>query len=342
MKTGIIGDFMSGKTTLFNALTGAEEAVGTGSKDIHIANVKVPDVRIDKLTEVYQPKRTVYAEINFVDFGGSFDSKTEGQTVSKIREMDCLAVVLGSYQTDDEKEIVKELNNILGEMVVLDFMIIERRIERMIKENKKDLEFQTLNKCKDVLENDGFLSDLKLSPEELKSIANYRFLTMIPQIVLINVADDMAGSANYPLIEDVCKKKNLEFMYISGSIEMEIAGLPKEDQKAFLEDLGLKESAKDRFIRKAYEKMDLIAFFTSGKDEVRAWTITRGSSAQKAAGKIHSDIEKGFIRAEVISYADFEENGYDEGAVKSAGKARLEGKAYTVTDGDIIVYRFNV
>ena len=342
MKTGVIGSSLSGKTTLFNALSGSEIPVGTGTREIHIANVKVPDERINQLTRVYEPKRTIYAEIDFVDFGGGFDSKTDAQTVAKMREMDCLALVLGAYQTDDEKDMETELKNLLSEMIIIDLMVCEKRIERLIKESKKDLEYSTLVRCKEALENENFISKLELSDEELKAVSQFRFFTLIPIIVILNVSESHFNQVKYSTVENICTNYGMFYLYLSGSIEMEIASLPPEDQKDFLADLGVTENAKNRFIREAYDKMKLISFFTAGKDEVKAWTIKNGTVAQKAAGKIHSDIERGFIRAEVMSYDDLAANSFDESKVKSAGKLRLEGKNYTVKYGDIIVYRFNV
>jgi len=342
MKTGIIGAALSGKTTIFNAISGTNEAVGTGSRDTHIANVKVPDARINKLSEVYQPKKTIYAEFDFVDFGGAFDSKLNPQILQKIRETDCLALVIGAYQNEKEEQTLKELNSILDEMILIDLLTVDKRLERLIKENKKDLEFNTLKKCKSVLENEGFINEIEMSQEEDKSISQFRLLTLIPIIVLINVKEDDFNKINYKTIEEVCKLKKLDFMYISGNIEMEISSLPESEQTDFLKDMGLETGAGDRFIRKAYEKMNLISFFTTGKDEVKAWTIRANTNAQKAAGKIHTDIERGFIRAEVVSYSDFISFGCDESKVKSAGKYRLEGKTYEVKDGDIIEFRFNV
>ncbi len=342
MKAGIIGGSMSGKTTLFNVLSGAKQDVGTGSREIHISNVKVPDERIDKLSEVYQPKKTTYAEIDFVDFGGGFDSKTEAKIIAKIREMDTIAIVLGAYKTDSEKELLNELDSILTEMVLIDLIACENRIERMEKKNKKDLEYQTLQKFKNSLEIEQLLNSIDISSEEKKAVSSFSFLTEIPVIVIINVSERDFNKKTYTEIEKLCKQNMLDYLYISGNVEMEIAELPCEDQKDFLDDIGVDKPARDRFIRKVYEKMNLISFFTTGKDEVRAWNIIKGTIAKKAAGKIHSDIEKGFIRAEVISYSDFIDNNCDESKVQSAGKKRLEGKEYVVNDGDIILYRFNV
>jgi hypothetical protein len=343
MKTGLIGGSLSGKTTLFNAMTNSQAAVGTGSRELHISNVKVPDKRIDKLTEVYKPKKTTYAEFDFVDFPSGFDSKTEAQTVAKVREQDCLGLVLGAYQAGTEKELVNELNNVLSEIILLDLVICERRMNRLERENKKDLEYQTMARCKEYLEKELFLYKLEFGQEEEKLISAFRFLSRIPIILLANLSeDDFNNKKNFPLIEKICQDKGLDYLYLSGKLEMEISLLPREDQALFLRELDLSESAGDRFLRKAYENMNLISFFTSGSDEVRAWTIRKDTIAQKAAGKIHSDIERGFIRAEVFSYDDFIANDCDEGTVKAKGRFRLEGKSYLVQDGDIISYRFNV
>ena len=342
MKAGIIGDSMSGKTTLFNVLSGANEDVGTGSREIHLANVKVPDERIDKLSEIYEPKKTTYAEIDFVDFGGGFDSKTEPKTVAKIREMDTLAIVLGAYRIENEQDLLNELDSIITEMILLDLMACDKRLERLEKENKKDLEYKTLKRFKETLENEQLINSLEISEEEKKAVSSFSFLTEIPVIVLINVKEQDFNKVTFTSVQERCGQNLLDYLYISGSVEMEIAELPAEDQKEFLKDLGVDKPAKDRFIRKVYEKMQLISFFTTGKDEVRAWNISNGTVARKAAGKIHSDIERGFIRAEVISYKDFIENDCDETKVQSAGKKRLEGKEYVVNDGDMIMYRFNV
>lgn len=333
---------MGGKTTIFNALTNSEESVGTGSREMHISNVKVPDKRIDKLKEIYNPKKTTYAEINFVDFPSGFDSKTEPQLINKIREQDSIALVVGAFLSDDVKKIQGDFLSILDEIILLDMIICERRINRLERENKKDTEYKTLVKCRDTLDSERFIYKLDLTPEEEKTISNFNFLTQIPIIVIFNCSEEEYRNVRYREIEDICIEKGFDLLYLSGKLEMEIAGLPEEEQEVFLSDLGLEESARERFIRKAYKKMDLISFFTTGEDEVKAWTIEKGAIAQRAAGKIHSDIERGFIRAEVMAYEDFIANDCDENRVKSEGKLRLEGKNYEVSDGDIISFRFNV
>ncbi len=350
MKVGIAGFPRAGKTTIFNALTGQHADVGGFSEPgkVHLGTIKVPDARIDKLAEIFQPRKVTYAMIEFVDFpaasGAAAGHALETATLTQMRETDALVQVVRGFPDPIEgqpADPVRDLANFKSELILSDLALIERRLERLKKEKGKDQEKALLERCKAMLDEERCLRFLELTPEEVTALSGFGFLSRRPMMVVLNVAEQDARSG---LPEDVVQwlaAEELQGLVLAGQIEMEIANLPPEDRQAFLEDLGLTESARDRFIRAAYELLDQISFLTSGEDEVRAWTIRRGTTAQRAAGKIHSDIERGFIRAEVVHYDDFVRLG-SEAKAREAGKLRLEGKEYTVCDGDIIHFRFNV
>ena len=336
---------------MFNALAGQHADVGGFSEPgkVHLGSIKVPDARIDQLAEIFKPRKTTYAEIIFVDFpaataaaGGG--SALDATTVTQMRETDALVQVVRGFDDAIEgtaADPVRDLANFKSELILSDLVLIERRLERLAKEKGKESEKAVLERCKQQLEAEKPLRLLDLSSEEATSISGFGFLSRRPLMVVYNVAEKDAHAALPTAAADWLKAEQLEGLVLSGKIEMEIAALPVEDRQAFLDDLGLKATARDRFIRAAYELLDQISFLTSGEDEVRAWTIKRGTPAVRAAGKIHSDIERGFIRAEVVHYDDFVKFGSDA-KCREAGKLRLEGKEYVVHDGDIIHFRFNV
>jgi GTP-binding protein YchF len=351
MKLGVIGLEGSGKTTVFNALTGADKEVGTyGRLEAHIATVKVPDERIDWLSELYNPKKTIYADIEFMDIPGSINDSSDAKIIAAAREMDAFVFVIRSF---DNPEVLHPLETIdplrdfeqikIG-LILADITIAEKRLERLRKYSGKGagtdeekFELSVLEKIMAVLENERPASEAELSPQEEKAIRSFQFLTLKPYLSLLNVSDNALRSDD--------TEKNISAipncMAMSANMEMEIQRLDEGDRKAFLDDLGIKELSLHSFIRNAYSTLGLISFFTVGEDEVRAWTIPKGTPAVIAAGKIHSDLERGFIRAEVFSFEDLKSAG-SEREVKNTGKFRLEGKDYIVRDGDIISVKFNV
>lgn len=350
MKVGIAGFPRSGKTTIFNALTGQHADVGgfTEPGKVHLGTIKVPDARIDRLSEIFKPKKITYAEIIFVDFPAAAESAggsaLDTATLTQMRESDALVQVERAFPdavSGDAANPVSDLTNFKSELILNDLVLIERRLERLKKEKGKELERALLERCKDMLDAEQVLRTMPMTPEETAALAGFGFLSRRPIMVVLNVNDADVHADMPANVAAWLAAEGLHGLVLSGKIEMEIAALEPEDRQAFLDDLGLKAPARERFIRAAYELLDQISFLTSGEDEVRAWTIKRGTSAVKAAGKIHSDIERGFIRAEVVHYEDFVHYGSDA-KCREAGKLRLEGKEYVVKDGDIIHFRFNV
>jgi ribosome-binding ATPase len=344
MKVGLIGPRGAGKTTIFNMLTGLSAQVGGfGTKEeVHLGVIKVPDVRIDRLSQIFKPKKTTYAEIRFTDFRpsqGEDNLKSNNAVVSQMREVDAIALVLGNFEADAEP--LKDLNNLLTEMILADLAIVENRRSRLKKEKARPLEENLLDRAVTALENEESLRNLTFTPDEESLLAGFGFLSRKPLLVLLNQSEEKAGQALDSTYVEELQRRGLDGLALAAKAEMEIAQLDEADRAAFLKEIGIEEPARDRFIRASYRLLDLISFFTAGDDEVRAWTITQGTVARKAAGKIHSDIERGFIRAEVIAYDDFIAFG-SEAKCKEAGKLRLEGKDYVLKDGDIAHFRFAV
>ena len=344
MKVGLIGQRGAGKTTIFNMLTGLQAQVGGfgGKEDLHLGVIKVPDGRIDKLSAIYKPKKTTYAEIRFTDFPASQSEeelKSNSPLVAQMREVDAIALVLDDFQPDARP--LKELNALLTEMILADLTVVENRRSRLKKEKARPLEEALLERCARALENEESLRNLAFTFEEENLACGFGFLSRKPVLVIFNRSDDKAGLPLDASQQDELGRRQLEGLTLAGKVEMEIAQLEEKDRAAFLQEIGIKEPARERFIRASYALLNLISFFTTGEDEVRAWTVAQGTAARKAAGKIHSDIERGFIRAEVMAYDDFSVYG-SEAKCKEAGKLRLEGKEYVVRDGDIIHFRFAV
>jgi GTP-binding protein YchF len=344
MKVGLIGHRGSGKTTVFNMLTGLQAQIGGygGKEEVHLGVIKVPDPRIDKLSQIFTPKKTTYAEIRFTDFPASQvdeDRKSNTALVTQMRDVDAMALVLRDFERGADP--IKELNDLLTEMILADLTVVENRRARLKKEKARPQEEALLVRCATALENEEGLRDLTFSADEENLLSGFGFLSRKPLLVLFNQAEDRAGKPLAVSYVDELKRRRLEGLGLAGKVEMEIAQLDESDREAFLTEIGIAEPARDRFIRASYRLLDLISFFTTGEDEVRAWTITQGTVARKAAGKIHSDIERGFIRAEVVTYDDFIALG-SEAKCREAGKLRLEGKDYVVQDGDIIHFRFAV
>jgi GTP-binding protein YchF len=344
MKIGLIGHRGAGKTTIFNMLTGLRAQVGGfgGKEEIHLGVIKVPDARIDKLAQIFKPKKTTYAEIRFTDFPpsqGEDNLRSNNALVTQMREVDAIALVLRQFDADAAP--IRELNDLLTEMILADLTVVENRRARLKKEKARPLEENVLERCAKALENEESLRNLAFTADEESLLSGFGFLSRKPVLVLFNQPEDKAGQALDASYQEELKRRGLDGLALAGKTEMEIAQLDESDRGAFLKEIGIQEPARDRFIRASYRLLDLISFFTTGEDEVRASTITQGTAARKAAGKIHSDIERGFIRAEVLTYDDFIAHG-SEARCKEAGKLRLEGKDYLVKDGDIIHFRFAV
>ena len=335
MKIGLVGFPGSGKTTVFNALTGL--AAGTGFHSArgktNLGTVKVPDERVVALANLFHPKKTTLAEITFSDVAGSGSGKSlDDQTLAAMREVDALCQVVRGFPdaAGAPAAPLAEARNLEDEMNLADLIIVEKRLERLQREKSKSAEVPLMETLKSALEAGTPLRRVELSADQWAMLSGFRFLTAKPLLLVLNVPESEAAA---PPPEG--------FVALAGQVEMDIAQMPAEEQSEFVASLGLEEPAIGRFIHAAYKLLDLISFLTAGEDECRAWPIRRGLTAPKAAGKIHSDIERGFIRAEVVRWDDLVHYG-SEGKCREAGKLRSEGKEYVVQDGDVINFRFNV
>ncbi len=346
MKVGLVGFAGSGKTTVFNAMTGMDVAVGFGG-ELRLGMVRVPDERIDELSAVFSPKKTTYAEVSFCDIPGEHGAEKKGLSprgLHQIRDQEALCLVLRDFVNpaiEGDPDPAGDLEAFDTECLFADLEIVARRLERAKKERAEAQEVAAFEVMKSTLEEERPLR--LLTREELNRdyLRGYGLLTDRPLLVALNRDEIEAAEPMPEGIAARLEELDAAGMVLSASVEAEIAGLERADQAAFLEDLGLSEPALARFIRTAYGLLDLISFFTVSEDEVRAWTVRRGTHARPAAGRIHSDLERGFIRAEVIPHAIFMEFGSEQ-AVKDAGRFQVEGKDYVVTDGDIMHVRFNV
>lgn len=346
MKAGLVGYAQTGKTTLFNALTGQHAQTGGGGKaKSNLGVIKVPDERLTRLSAIYRPRRTVAAEVLFVDVPGpkSKGSGIDGATIQSLQEMDALVVVLRGFPSMDGAlaEPVRELADFEAELVLNDLVVVERRLERLAKERGSDRQKAVLEQCLAHLNAERPLRHLVLSPEDEREITSFSFLSQKPLLAVINTTEAEVANPVSKEVVDACRNRQVEIVGVCASLEAEISALPAEDQAEFLAGLGITEPASARLIRAAYALLDYISFFTVGEDEVRAWTVYRGSKAPRAAGRIHSDIERGFIRAEVMAYDEFIPVA-NEAKMRELGKLRVEGKEYVVKDGDIVNFRFAV
>jgi hypothetical protein len=346
MKIGLVGFAGSGKTTVFNTMTGLAVPVGFGG-EVRLGTVKVPDKRIDTLSGIFKPKKTTYAEIVFCDIPGEHGAEKKGlskKALLQIREQEVLCLVLRAFPNpalEGEADPVADLEAFHAECILADLEIVERRLVRAKKDKPDASEVAAFEFMKTTLEHEFPLRSLSAEALNRDLLKGYGLLTDRPLLVALNRSEREAA---VPLPDQLAKRLpeiHAAGLVLAASVEAEIASMDTADQVAFLEDLGLTESALARFIRTAYGLLDLISFFTVGPDEVRAWPIRRGTKARQAAGKIHSDLERGFVRAEVTPYEVFMELGSEQ-AVKDAGRLQVEGKDYVVSDGDILHVRFNV
>jgi GTP-binding protein YchF len=347
MKAGLVGYAQTGKTMLFNALTGQNVQTGGGGKaKSNLGVIKVPDDRLMRLSAIYKPKKTVPAEVLFVDVPGpkSKGSGLDSATIQALQEMDALVVVLRGFPNLEgtAPQPARELADFEAELVLNDLVVVERRLERLAKErSSNERQKAVLAQCLEQLNAERALRHLTLSAEDEKELSSFTLLSRRPLLAVVNGTEaDAAKSLADDLVE-ACRSRHVEVVGICAAMEAEIATLPPADQPEFLASLGITEPASARLIRAAYALLDYISFFTVGEDEVRAWTVYRGSKAPKAAGRVHSDIERGFIRAEVMSYDEFIVVG-NEAKMRELGKFRVEGKEYVVKDGDIVNFRFAV
>ncbi|HOE67111.1 MAG TPA: redox-regulated ATPase YchF [Candidatus Hydrogenedentes bacterium] len=352
MKVGIVGYARSGKTTIFNALTGAHAAVGAfGSRDANVAVIKVPDARVDTLADMHRPKKITYAEFQFVDIApnetAGEDKALDSAALTVLKSADALVHVVRAFEAEEvvhpsgDVDSARDAVALEEELQLLDLIVIEKRLERLVKENKKDQEHDALVRCKEHIESGKPLRSLPLEPRDLRLLTGFCFLSQKPLMLLGNYGEDAIGKDDPAGLRATAQRLGLTLIELCGSMEMEVTQLPPEERAAFRQELGLGEESRTLFLQTAYDMLGLMSFLTAGEPEVRAWTIRKGTKAVDAAGVIHSDIQRGFIRAEVVSYDDFVRAG-SMAKVKEQGHMRLEGKEYIVQDGDILLFRFNV
>jgi len=357
MKIGLIGLPKSGKTTLFNLLTGSSVATSKydgGRAELHTGIARVPDPRVDRLTGLFKPKKTTYATFEVVDLAGIEKGERSALDAKEFRNADALLHVVRAF-TDEARGAADPRRDILDlemELILADLDVVERRLERLevsIKKQRKEAEVkeqEVLVGLKAALESETALRAVELSVDDARLIRGFTFLSQKPILHLVNVeekaiAEGEKAVERYGLAE-IAGRPHTRVGWVSAVIEAEIAALEGAEQQAFLSDLGLTEPAINRVLRECFALLGLISFFTVGEDEVRAWPIPSGTRAQDAAGAVHSDIARGFIRAEVNGYDELvaAEGSFD--ALKKAGRLRLEGKDYLVEDGEVCHFRFNV
>ncbi|MCF7857895.1 MAG: redox-regulated ATPase YchF [Candidatus Cloacimonetes bacterium] len=356
MKIGLIGLQNSGKTTIFNALTGLNIEIADYPSQKSEPNhgiVKVEDERVEKLSEIYNPKKTIFATIEYIDFVGISGDKSNSDSFSDsgmalVKTADALALVIRNYRdpiTDDAPTPALDVEAIESDLLISDLIIAEKRLEKVelnkkrgIKDSKVQLEENVLKKVISHMENSLPIRSLSLSDDESKLIRGFQFITQKPLMIILNSDENKFGSSEVCVQE---LQKNYQVIEFAGAFEMELTKLEKQEAVEFMQDINIKESARDRLTKFSYELLGYCSFFTVGEDEVRAWTITKGENAVQAAGKIHSDLARGFIRAECFSYNDLINYGSEKN-IKEKGLFRLEGKKYIVQDGDIISIRFSV
>jgi hypothetical protein len=365
LTAGIIGLPNVGKTTLFNAIIKTKLPATNypfSTIEPNIGVVEVPDSRMKVLETMYHPKKTVYTTFEFTDVAGLVRGSSRGeglgnQFLSYIRGCDAICQVVRCFEdenimhVDGSVDPLRDMETIQIELIFADLEVVDKRIPKIQKraEMKTDqeaiIEYAILEKLKTALENQQPIRQLQLSQDEKRFIRNFSFLTAKPMIYVLNVSEsEMADYSKNPIIGkimEIAKSEQAEVTIISAKIEQELSELSAEDKAMFLEELGVPESGLDDLIRKSYRLLGLETFFTAGEKEVRSWTFKRGMKAPECAGVIHSDFEKGFIRAETIAFADLVAAG-SEAKAKEQGKYRLEGKEYSAKDGDVFFFRFHV
>ena len=357
MEIGIVGLRSSGKTTLFNLLTGLEEQTGGYSTQSHQGIARVPDGRLDRLSALFRPRKTTPATVRYVDVPGLSGDAARGTALDlpQLRTMDALMVVLRGFDqaevtaAEGEPDPLRDLETIEAEFLISDQLVVEKRLERLEKDIRKRkapellAERDLLTRCLQALEAERPLREEPFTDEERKLLRGFTFLSLKPILVVLNAAEDavagdpFAGGGWAAWRE----RAGVELTAVSAALEGELAGLEPDEAAAFMEEMGLAEPALERVLAASFRLLGLVSFFTVGEDECRAWPVREGTPAVEAAGVIHSDIQRGFIRAEVVRWDELLAEG-SLAACRQKGMLRLEGKTYTVQDGDVIHFRFNV
>ena len=354
MKAGIVGFPKVGKTTLFNLLTrgSAETSRFSQAKAVNIGVAEVPDERLEKLHEMIQPKKKTLATTEFVDLVGVQRGEIKGsEYLSHLRTVDCLLHVVRAFE-DAEMGIgpqdlhpQSDIQDFNLELILADLDVVHNRLEKLrllvkkMKNKEQEEELASLERCAVHLENEKPIREMEFDAQEKKRLRSFAFLSEKPILHIVNLSEERLDQRQQFISESF--SKNQEITFICGPLEEQIGQLQPEDRKEFLDQYEFQETGRDRVIRTTFHLLDLILFFTAGPEEVRSWPLRKGLNAQKAAGTVHSDMERGFIRAEVVAYEDFLKTGSFPEA-KKQGVFRLEGKEYIVQDGDIITFRFNV
>lgn len=363
MKIGIVGLPNVGKSTLFNAITNAGAECANYpfcTIEPNVGVVPVPDERLNMLAQMYNPQKTTHAIIEFVDIAGLVKGASKGEGLgnkflSHIREVDSIAHVVRCFQDDNVIHVdgninpLRDIETINLELIFADIETIDKKIERAQKALKADKKYQfeidTLEKIKSVLQSGKSARTIELTEEEKEIVKDSFLLTMKPILYIANVSEEQLSKSNtdenIQKVREFAKGENAQVIPLCVKIEEELASLDGTDKSEMLEALGIEESGLDKVVKASYDLLGLMSFLTAGEPEVRAWTIKKGTKAPQAAGKIHSDIERGFIRAEIVSYNDLIREG-SMNAAKEKGLLRSEGKEYIMKDGDIVLFRFNV
>jgi GTP-binding protein YchF len=362
MRLGIIGLPQAGKTTIFNALTRGNQptTMSGGRFEVHTAVVDVPDERVDRLSAMFKPQKTIYAKVTYADIAGLESSSADGghgaksglsgQLLNQLTQMDGFVHVVRAFESSTvphpsgSVDPQRDLEALDSELLLNDLISVERKLERLVDERKKGggrdkavIERETVlfEQFRETLSAGTPLRDIEIDPEQEKSLSGFGFLTRKPVLIVLNLGDGQEP----PSVE--YSHQHAAVLPLQGRLEMELAQLDPEEARMFMEDFGVQELGLSRVIRLSYDLLGLMSFFTVGEDEVRAWTVRRGASAVEAAGAIHTDLQKGFIRAEIVTYNDLVTLG-GMAEARSHGKLRLEGKEYVVHDGEIMHVRFSV
>ena len=345
MNIGLVGFPRSGRSSVFSALTGL--AAGAGGRRARggakIGTVKVPDPRVDALARLYRPRRSVYAEIRFTDLDGGRGPGFERGMLHAMREVDALCHVLRAFPGGGgaAPDPLREFRDLEAEALLADLEVIEQRLARLRKEGRKTRELVLLERVHQALDSETALRRVALDEAERKALSGFGLLTRKPLLVVVNGAEEDLGSPPPAALAGEAAAHGAGVVLLSAPVERDIAQMEPGERQAFAEALGLREPARERFLRAAFECNDLVSMLTAGPDECRAWPIPRGLPAARAAGRIHSDMERGFIRAEVVPWRELVERG-GEARCREAGVLRVEGRDYVVRDGDVVRFLFNV